>query len=111
MLNILELFFLSLAFMVSFTGFLINNFERYVPAFIIKGYRYGSFAYQGPSASFLQVIEIPKSRYRHFYVFSSILSLVTLLYMYSVYFTGATVNYYIPVILKLLLETDKIGGE
>lgn len=111
MLNILELFFLSLAFMVTFTGFLINNFENYVPAFIIKGYRYGSFAYKGSNANFLQVIEIPKSHYRHFYVFSSIFSLVTLVYMYLVYFTGAGVNYYVPVILKIFLETNEIGGK
>lgn len=107
MLNILDLIFLSLAFFVTFTGFLINNFEKHVPVFIIKSYRYGSFAYQGSGANYLQVIEIPKAFYRHFYLFSSIFSAITLVYSVLVYFFDYNVNSIIVFVLRLLLEQDE----
>ncbi|XP_013200323.1 polyprenol reductase [Amyelois transitella] len=107
MLNILDIIFLGLAFAVTFTGVLINNFEKHVPAFIIKGYRYGSFAYKGSDANFLQLIEIPKAWYRHFYLFSSLFGGVTLFYMILVYCWGFTVNEYVRFILRLLLEQEE----
>ncbi|CAK1578003.1 unnamed protein product [Parnassius mnemosyne] len=107
MLNILDLIFLSLAFMVTFTGFLINNFEKHVPVFVIKSYRYGSFAYQGSGANYLQMIEIPKAFYRHFYFFSSVFSTATLAYMVLVYYLNFNVNSYIVFVLRILLEQDE----
>ncbi|XP_053600188.1 polyprenol reductase [Plodia interpunctella] len=107
MLNILDIIFLGLAFTVTFTGVLINNFEKHVPAFIIKGYRYGSFAYKGSEANFLQLIEIPKAWYRHFYLFSSLFGAATLSYMIFVYYCGHNVNEYVKIILRLLLEQDE----
>lgn len=111
MLNILDIIFLGLAFAATFTGVLINNFEKHVPAFIIKGYRYGSFAYKGNEANFLQLIEIPKAWYRHFYLFSSIFGAVTLSYMVLVYYFDYSVFMYIPVVLRLLLEQDEPSGK
>ncbi|KAM3968208.1 polyprenal reductase [Aphomia sociella] len=107
MLNILDIIFLSLAFTATVTGVLINNFEKHVPAFVIKGYRYGSFAYKGSEANFLQLIEIPKSWYRHFYLFSSVFSVSTLCYMMLVYYLDFAVNKFVTIMLRLLLEQDE----
>ncbi|XP_026326394.1 polyprenol reductase [Hyposmocoma kahamanoa] len=104
MLNILEFIFLSLAFTVTFTGVLISKYENHLPAFVIKGYKYGNFAYQGSGGNFLQIIEIPKAYYRHFYLFSSVLSVFTLGYMFVVYYFDCGVSRYIQFVLKLLLE-------
>ncbi|XP_049865383.1 polyprenol reductase [Pectinophora gossypiella] len=106
MINILEFIFLSLALAVTFTGILISKYEKHVPAFIIKGYKYGSFAYQGSGGNFLEAIEISKAYYRHFYLFSSILSVATLGYMILVYFLGFGVNRFVAAILRLILEQD-----
>lgn len=111
MINIIDLIFLNLAFFATFTGVLINNYEKYVPAFIIKGYKYGAFAYQGSDANYLRALELPKAYYRHFYLFSSVFSLATLFYMISVYFLGASMNSYVPIVLKFLLEEDKPSGK
>ncbi|XP_045492288.1 polyprenol reductase [Colias croceus] len=107
MLNILDLGFLSLAFTVSCTGFLINHYEKHVPAFIIKGFKYGAFAYQGSGANYVQLIEIPKALYRHFYAFSSIFSVVTLFYAVIVYNFEHSVSKYVVFMLKLILEQDE----
>lgn len=111
MLNILEFIFLSLAFTVTFTGVLISKYENHLPAFVIKGYKYGSFAYQGSGGNFLQIIEIPKAYYRHFYLFSSILSVFTLGYMFVVYYFDCGVSRYIQFVLKLLLEQYEPSGK
>ncbi|XP_061706764.1 polyprenol reductase [Cydia pomonella] len=107
MLNTLDFIFLNLAFMVTCTGYLINNYETYVPAFIIQGFKYGSFAYQGNGAIFIQAIEIPKSYYRHFYSFSSVLSALTLVYMYLIYFLDFSVNKYVVIFLNKILEQNE----
>ncbi|XP_030022781.2 polyprenol reductase [Manduca sexta] len=104
MLNILDVLFLNLAFAVTFTGVLINYYEKYVPPFIKKGYLYGSFAYQGSEANYLQVLEIPKSYYRHFYLFASLFSVSSLFYMCMVYFLGFEVNKYVILGLKFTLK-------
>lgn len=111
MLNILDLGFLGLALTVAFTGFVIKNYEKHVPAFIIKGFKYGAFAYQGSGANYLQIIEVPKALYRHFYAFSSVFSAVTLLYAVLVYYFEFSVNKYIVLLLKLLLEQDEPAGK
>ncbi|XP_034825645.1 polyprenal reductase [Maniola hyperantus] len=107
MLNILDLGFLSLALTVAFTGFVIKNYEKHVPAFIIKGFKYGCFAYQGSGANYLQIIEVPKALYRHFYAFSSVFSAVTLIYALLVYCFELSVHRYVVIFLKLFLEQDE----
>ncbi|XP_047545991.1 polyprenol reductase [Vanessa atalanta] len=107
MLNILDLGFLSLALTVGFTGFVINHYEKHVPAFIVKGFKYGSFAYQGSEANFLQLIEVPKALYRHFYAFSSVFSALTLVYAILVYWFEFSVHGSIGFLLKLTLEQDE----
>lgn len=111
MLNIVDLGFLSLAFMVAFTGFLINHYEKHIPAFIIKGFKYGAFAYQGSGANYLQIIEVPKALYRHFYAFSSVFSIITLVYAVLVYYYEFTVHRYFIFMLKLILEQDEPTGK
>lgn len=110
MINIIDLIFLNLAFFATFTGVLINNYEKYLPSFIIKGYKYGSFAYQGSDAKYLSAIEIPKSYYRHFYLFSTVFSTTTLVYMVCVYFLGYEMNHYVPIVLRFFLEEEQPSG-
>ncbi|KAI8439908.1 hypothetical protein MSG28_001369 [Choristoneura fumiferana] len=105
--NIIDFIFLSLAFMITCTGFLINNFESYMPAFVMKGFKYGSFAYRGPGGNFLDAIEISKSYYRHFYSTSTVFNAVTLFYMFLVYYLDFGVNKYIWAVLRFILEQEQ----
>ncbi|XP_039746344.1 polyprenol reductase [Pararge aegeria] len=107
MLNVIELGFLCLAITVALTGFVIKNYEKHVPAFILKGFKYGAFAYQGSGAVYLRVIEVSKARYRHFYAFSSVFSALTLVYALLVYFYEFKVHKYVVLFLHFLLEQDK----
>lgn len=65
-------------------GSLINWFEPHLPVIFSQAFRYGKFAYKGAPPKFL-VIEIPKSTFKHFYVFSSVLSAYALYVVINVY--------------------------
>lgn len=110
MLTLLEFIFINLALTTVITGYLINNFEEYIPAFIIKGFRYGAFAYQGPEAGFLKTIEIPKSWYRHFYIFAVGLCSFLWILMVSAYFLGYQVNHSVGDVLSYLVKCERPSG-
>lgn len=110
-INIIDFIFLSLAFMITCTGFLINNFESYLPAFVLKGFKYGCFAYQGSGGNFLDAIEISKSYYRHFYSTSTVLNAITLFYMFLVYYLEFGVNKYVWAVLRFILERQQPAGK
>lgn len=75
--NYVQLLFSSMVLTIIFMSSLINSFEKYLPVFIRRSFRYGKFACT-ENAKFVTKTELPKSWFRHFYVFSSILSLYAL---------------------------------
>ncbi|XP_041972811.1 polyprenol reductase-like [Aricia agestis] len=107
MLNILDVGFMFIATFTFITGYFIKQYERHLPAFIIQTYKYGSFAHDGVGDKFVTSTEIPKAFYKHFYAFSSVLSVITLLYALCVYFLDFSVNGICVYMLSLLLEQEK----
>jgi thiamine transporter ThiT len=57
--NLLKLGFSLMTIFVVVGGCLINNIEKYLPAFLTQTFRYGKFAYQGKPTQ-LKIIEVPK---------------------------------------------------
>ena len=111
MINILDLSFLILTTSVTLTGLLIDRFEKHLPPVILKGFKYGCFAYKGEGASFLQTIEMPKSTYSHFYLFSMVFGTITLVYGNFVYIFGFNVHRYVVNMLYFFLEQDEPSGK
>lgn len=77
-INYVQLVFALLTSSLIAVGSLINYFENYLPAFISQIFRYGKFAYNGKTSFLIRPIQVPKSWFRHFYIFSSILTVFTL---------------------------------
>lgn len=75
-------------FFIVLMGSLINWFEKRLPVIFAQTFRYGKFAYDGKPSKF-KVIEVPKSWFKHFYVFSSLYSLYALYWVIDVYLYGA----------------------
>lgn len=101
--NLVKVGFTLSTLLIVFLGGLINNFEHKLPVIIRQAYRYGKFSYKG-HPSIVRTLEIPKSFYRHFYVFGSIwgtAAFVVAIYIY--FFNGENVY-----IMRVLL--DFIGG-
>ncbi|CAG4987851.1 unnamed protein product [Parnassius apollo] len=88
----------------SFKGYPANRFA------ILPALLYGSFGYKGRDGKILQAIELPKSYYRHFYVFAALFSNVTLVYMFMLYFMNLEINTYVHAILKAIFEQEEPAG-
>ncbi|KAL0268146.1 UNVERIFIED_CONTAM: hypothetical protein PYX00_010200 [Menopon gallinae] len=86
-LNLIKLIFASFVAVIVVIGSLINWFEKYLPVILPQTFRYGKFAYQGKPSK-LWVIEVPKSWFKHFYVFASVYSLYALYLAIDVYMYG-----------------------
>lgn len=86
-LNLIKLIFASFIAVIVVIGSLINWFEKYIPVIFPQTFRYGKFAYQGKPSK-LWVIEVPKSWFKHFYVFASVYSLYALYLAIDVYMYG-----------------------
>lgn len=110
MLNILDVIFLNLTISFVIVGSLITNYEEHVPVFLIKLYRYGSFAYKGKQGKLFKTIEVPKSYYRHFYVFSAVFSALTLIYMVSVYFLNFPASAFVQFIMARIFNDEEPKG-
>lgn len=96
--NFLQVFFLMMTFSIVIMGSLVNWFEHRLPRIISQTFRYGKFAYDGKPSKF-KVIEVPKSWFKHFYVFSSLYSLYALYLVIDVYMYGAKPS---PWLIKYL---------
>lgn len=80
--------FSMMTFSIVIMGSLINWFEKRLPVFFAQTFRYGKFAYDGKPSK-IKVVEVPKSWFKHFYVFSSLYSLYALYWVIDVYLYGA----------------------
>lgn len=70
-INFIKILFAQMAIiMVLLSGF-INTVEKYLPIFVSRTFRYGKFACESTSETFIKPIELPKSWFKHFYIFSS----------------------------------------
>ncbi|GJQ64918.1 hypothetical protein Trydic_g7087 [Trypoxylus dichotomus] len=70
--NYIELVFLSATLLALFFGSILSLYEQQLPSFIIQTVRYGKFADRNKKSQL--VVQVPKSWFRHFYIYSSILS-------------------------------------
>lgn len=82
-INILQLLFVLMTIFIVLVGNLVNFLEEYLPAFVVQSFRYGKFSYVGKSS--FKLIEVPKSWFRHFYIFSSLYSFFALYLAVDVY--------------------------
>lgn len=88
-INYIQLLFAFMTSSIIALGSLINCFEDYLPTFIKQTFRYGKFAYNGKS-HFLKPIQVPKAWFRHFYIFSSFLSIYALSLVLQAYIFDAS---------------------
>ena len=86
--NYLQLIMLFMTFTILILGSMINYLENYIPVFVSQTFRYGKFAYKGKPSK-LKVIEVPKSWFKHFYVFASIYCVCALYFAIDVYLYDA----------------------
>ncbi|XP_055708863.1 polyprenol reductase-like [Phlebotomus papatasi] len=79
-LSHLEMLFLSMIAAVTIVGCLIGIVEPYLPVFLAQSFRYGKFSLKEGRNHLVGRLEVPKSSFKHFYVFAFLWS-TTALYL------------------------------
>lgn len=69
-MNLINILFLQLTFVIVVLGSLMNLVEKYLPVAIKQTFRYGKHASKEKSDKLVEKIEIPKAWFSHFYVFA-----------------------------------------
>lgn len=108
--NTIKIIFSFMTFFIVFFGLLLNKFEKYLPIFIVRSLRYGKFAAKGRDQGIIKSIDVPKSWFRHFYVFSSILSIITLCFVLGSYVLNIPVPFWLRKVVDIIGHTSKNRG-
>lgn len=77
-MNLVDFVFINFIIVISILGTLINLGESYLPIIILQTFRYGKHSYKGAPSKLVQLCEIPKSYFRHFYAAALIWSLLAM---------------------------------
>ncbi|XP_023704176.1 polyprenol reductase [Cryptotermes secundus] len=104
--NLLKIGFSLMTIFVVVMGCLINNIEKYMPVFLTQTFRHGKFAYQGKPSQ-LKIIEVPKSWFRHFYVFASVYTTLSLILTFGIYFLSWELSPWLVTLLDLLASSNR----
>lgn len=73
-INIVDFIFINFICTITILGALINFIEPYLPILITQTFRYGKHSYKGAPNKLAAMCEIPKSYFKHFYVFALVWS-------------------------------------
>lgn len=87
-MNLIDLLFIQFTIVIVVLGSLMNLVEKYLPSYVKQMFRYGKHSYKGDDkkGGLINSIEIPKSWFKHFYVFAIVWSWLGFLLAVAVYF-------------------------
>uniref|UniRef100_U5EHQ2 Polyprenal reductase n=1 Tax=Corethrella appendiculata TaxID=1370023 RepID=U5EHQ2_9DIPT len=74
--NLVNFLFINLIVCIVILGSLVTFLEKYIPVFITQTFRYGKHAHKGRLDKFVSLLEVPKSWFAHFYLFSAVWSIL-----------------------------------
>ena len=105
--NLVNFLLVQLIFTIVILGGLVTTLEKYLPAFVAQTFRYGKHAYKGKSVGFVAASEVPKSWFKHFYVFAFLWSSLAYFYVINLYFYGVKVPNYVVKFLDLTCSANR----
>lgn len=107
-MNWIDLIFIFFTLNVVVFAIFINVSESNIPPIFLQTFRYGKHAYKGKPSRFVQAFEVPKSYFKHFYVFAIAWAIFIFGLVYNVYVLGAGVPNWIIDALDLLCGSDRV---
>lgn len=106
-INLINFLFVQLFVLIVVLGGLIATVERYLPNAIRQSFRYGKHAFQGPQDRFTSLLEVPKSWFKHFYVFAAVWSVAGFYFMVNAYFMGRPTPGFVVDFLDIMATSKR----
>lgn len=106
-MNFIDLIFINFIVVIVILGALINFIEPYLPIFITQTFRYGKHAYKGAPNKIAQLSEIPKSYFKHFYVFALVWSILITYLVTWTYLGGYAIPDFVITILDVICGPNR----
>lgn len=106
-MNFIDLIFINFIIVIVILGALINFIEPYLPIYITQTFRYGKHSYKGVPNKLAQLSEIPKSYFKHFYVFALIWSILITYFVTWTYLGGYTIPEFVVTGLDVICGTNR----
>ncbi|XP_053960907.1 polyprenol reductase [Anastrepha obliqua] len=76
--NALNFIFIGFIVVIVVFGSLVNLVESLLPNCLRQSFRYGKHSYKGPANALISSMELPKSWFKHFYIFAFTWSMLAL---------------------------------
>ncbi|XP_065084325.1 polyprenol reductase-like [Ochlerotatus camptorhynchus] len=105
--NLINFLFAQLIVIIVLLGGLIATIEKYLPTLISQTFRYGKHAHKGPQDRFVSLLEVPKSWFKHFYVFAALWSAAGFYFMVNNYLAGQPAPSYVIDFLDVMGTTKR----
>ncbi|KAG5670163.1 hypothetical protein PVAND_000444 [Polypedilum vanderplanki] len=107
-MNLINLLFIQLTVVIVILGTLMNLIEKHLPTNVKQMFRYGKHAYNGEkSDKLVSKIEIPKTWFKHFYVFALFWSWSAVILSIAIYFFDQKPHEYFIKYLDLSCGQDR----
>lgn len=106
-INLINFLFAQLIVIIVLLGGLIATIEKYLPSLISQTFRYGKHAHKGPQDRLVSLLEVPKSWFKHFYVFAALWSAAGFYFMVNTYLVGQPAPSYLIDFLDVMATTKR----
>ncbi|XP_058458837.1 polyprenol reductase [Malaya genurostris] len=106
-INLINFLFTQLIVVIVVLGVLIATIEKYLPSAISQTFRYGKHAHKGQADRFVSLLEVPKSWFKHFYIFAALWSASAFYFMVNAYFAGKVTPGYVIDFLDIMATTKR----
>lgn len=106
-MNWIDLIYIYFIFTIVILSVCINLSESNISPVLLQTFRYGKHAYQGVPSRLVQAFEIPKSYFKHFYVFAIVWAILILGLTVNLYILDTKVPNWIIDVLDVLFGADR----
>lgn len=105
--------FINFTVLMVVFGALMNSVEPYLPVSFRQSIRYGKFGIKDGKDKVVSLLEVPKSWFKHFYVFAAVYSTLACLLVLYVYLGAGRVPVIVSIFLDLVYgpgRTEKVSS-
>lgn len=103
----IDLIFIYFTFTIVVFAVGINISESNISPVLLQTFRYGKHAYKGKPSRVVQAFEVPKSYFKHFYVFAIVWAILIFGLTFNLYVLGTAVPAFVIDALDFLYGKDR----